>query len=234
MSSPPKARNAFARSASIPPVERTPHLREGVDPGGTERSRRVTPADLARVAVVGTSCSGKTTFAQRLACTLGAPYVELDALHWGPAWTVRPDFHRDVQAAVGQPCWVIDGNYSAVRDIIWRRCTAIVWLDYSFVRVLSRALRRTAWRIVTREPLYAGNRETIRNALLSAEGIPCWVIRTHAKRRREYPALLTRSEYGQAVKIQLPTPAAAEAFLASRSERRKPGASSLSSPSPLR
>ena len=35
---------------------------------------------LSRVVVVGTICSGKTTFASRLAVLLEVPHVELDAL----------------------------------------------------------------------------------------------------------------------------------------------------------
>ena len=38
--------------------------------------------------------------------------------------------------------WVIDGNYSEARDIVWPRATAIVWLDYSW--------RVIAWRLLTR------------------------------------------------------------------------------------
>ena len=170
-------------------------------------------ADLARVVVVGTSCAGKTTFGQRLANVVDSPFIELDALYWGPAWTPRIEFKADVQRAVEQPRWVIDGNYSAVRDLIWRRASAIVWLDYSFVRVFSRALSRTARRIVTGETLYAGNRESIRTALLERDGIPWWVIRTHGRRRREYPELLGRPEYAHATVIRFERPAAAEAFL---------------------
>jgi energy-coupling factor transporter ATP-binding protein EcfA2 len=173
-----------------------------------------TTPDLTRVVVVGTSSSGKTTFARRLAGLLDAPYVELDALHWGPEWTVRPDFQQEVLAAVQQPRWVIDGNYSSVRDIVWSRCTAIVWLDYSFGRVLAQALRRTARRVVTGERLYAGNRETIGIALFDPQGTPWWVVRTHRRRRREFPELFRRPEYGHARVIRLSTPEAAAACLA--------------------
>ena len=169
--------------------------------------------NLTRVVVVGTSCSGKTTLARRLARILATEHVELDSLYWGPEWTPRPDFIQNVLAIAQQPCWVIDGNYSAVRDIIWRRSSAIVWLDYSFARVFSQALRRTARRIITRERLYAGNRETVRNALFDTDGIPWWVIRTHGKRRRDFPELFKCPEYGHAAVIQLDRPAAAEAFL---------------------
>ena len=178
------------------------------------RVQATTPSSLARVVVVGTSCAGKTTFAYRLARMLDTQHIELDALYWGPAWTPRPDFQREALAAAQQPRWVIDGNYSAVRDVIWRRCTAIVWLDYSFARVFSRALRRTAHRIITRERLYAGNRETIRTALFDTDGIPWWVMQTHQRRRRQFPALFRQPEYAHATVIQLRTPAAAEAFLA--------------------
>jgi hypothetical protein len=170
--------------------------------------------DLDRVAVIGTSCCGKTTFARRLAADLGMRHVELDALYWGPFWTPRPGFRDEVQAAAQQQRWVIDGNYSAVRDIVWPRCTAIVWLDYSFARVFSQAIRRTLRRIVARERLHGGNRETIRGAFFEADGIPWWVVRTHGRRRREFPELFPRPEYGHAATIRLPTAAAAEAFLA--------------------
>jgi adenylate kinase family enzyme len=42
--------------------------------------------DLRRVAVVGTSCAGKTTFAAALAGKLQVPHIELDALHWRAGW----------------------------------------------------------------------------------------------------------------------------------------------------
>jgi adenylate kinase family enzyme len=178
-------------------------------------------SNLARVVVVGTSCSGKTTFARRLATILGTQHCELDSLYWGPEWTPRPDFQQEVLTAAQRPQWVFDGNYSAVRDLIWRHCTAIVWLDYSFARVFSRALRRTVRRVITRERLYAGNRETIRNAFFDPDGMPWWVVRTHGKRRREFPELFKRPEYAHASVIQLRTPAAAQTFLAELGGRRE-------------
>jgi adenylate kinase family enzyme len=173
--------------------------------------------NLARVVVVGTSCSGKTTFAHHLASNLGTQCVELDSLYWGPGWTPRPDFEEDVLAAAQQARWVIDGNYSRVRDIIWRRCTAIAWLNYSFARVFSRAFRRTVRRVVLGERLYGGNKETIRETLFDVEA-PLWlVVRTHGRRRREFPELFGRPEYRHAGVIRLHTPTAAAKFLADAS-----------------
>ena len=68
-----------------------------------------------RVVVIGTSCSGKTTFARRLAEIIDCPWTELDRLHWLPDWEPRPldDFRRLVAEKVSQDRWVIDGNYSS-------------------------------------------------------------------------------------------------------------------------
>ncbi|MEW5719873.1 MAG: AAA family ATPase, partial [Chloroflexota bacterium] len=72
-----------------------------------------------RVAVVGTTGSGKTTLARELAHRLGYPHVELDALHWEPNWGEAPRdvFRARVDAALRGDCWVIDGNYGKARDI---------------------------------------------------------------------------------------------------------------------
>lgn len=177
------------------------------------------PVNLDRVVVVGTSCSGKTTFARRLARSLGTPCVELDSLYWGPEWTLRPDFEQRALVAAQQPRWVIDGNSSRVRDIVWRRSTVIVWLDYSFPRVVSRAVRRTVGRVLLGERLYGGNQETIRGTVFDVE-TPLWlVLRTHRRRRREFPELFRRPEYRHACVIQLRGPAAAERFLAAAGAR---------------
>lgn len=170
---------------------------------------------LARVGVVGTSAAGKTTFARALAGVLGVPHVELDALYWGPRWTPAPreEFRRRVAAAVGGPAWVVDGNYAVVRDLVWGRATALVWLNYPFSLVFPRALGRTLRRAATREPLFAGNRESL--AILDPEWIPWWVLRTFWRRRREYPELLRQPAYAHLEVHELTRPAQAERFLRS-------------------
>jgi adenylate kinase family enzyme len=103
---------------------------------------------MRRIAVIGTSCSGKTTLARRLAAELSCPHLELDAFHWGPNWTEKPP--EQVRAAIDeqtrQPAWVSCGNYSFLRDIVWQRADTIVWLNYPFSLVAGRALRRTSAR----------------------------------------------------------------------------------------
>ncbi len=84
---------------------------------------------MERVVVIRTSCSGKTTFARRLAEIVEVPWYELDRLHWLPDWEPGrlDEFRRLVGEKVSQDCWVIDGNYGGrVRDIVWARATHIV------------------------------------------------------------------------------------------------------------
>lgn len=144
-----------------------------------------------RVHVVGTSGSGKTTVARAIADRLGIRHIELDAINWQPGWVSLPEdeFRDKVEEATAEGDWTIDGNYKAVRDIIWDRVDTIVWLDIPFTPVFLRVLRRTIRRLVTREKLWNTNTENL-GALFGKYSMPMWVIKTHKRRRNEYPELL--------------------------------------------
>jgi hypothetical protein len=176
--------------------------------------------NLRRVSVVGTSCSGKTYLALRLARILACPHVELDAIHWGPGWTspTREAFRAAVAEAVAGDRWVVDGNYSEVRDLVWARADTVVWLNLEFPLVFRRALLRTIRRVTSRERLFGGNVETFRGAFLHKDGIPWWVIRTHGRRRRNYRVLL--DEHPHLKTVELRTPRDVNAFLRSLAHAR--------------
>jgi adenylate kinase family enzyme len=176
--------------------------------------------ELSRVIVIGSSGAGKTTFAHTLADTLGVAHIELDAIHWLPNWMPRnrEEFRELVRQAVSGERWLVDGNYSAVRDIVWPRATAAVWLNYSFPLVFSRVFRRTVLRVVRREELFAANRESFRQALLSRESLLWWVITTYSRRRRTYRTLFDEGIFPNMSLLEFRKPAQAECFLESLRE----------------
>ena len=174
------------------------------------------PPDLVRTVVIGTSCTGKTTFARALAALLGTPAIELDALHWLPGWQEREaaGFMALVGQAAAAPAWVVDGNYSRARPLLWPRASAVVWLNYPLRIVCARALRRTVGRAITREELWSGNRESLRRAFLSRRSILWWVLTTYHRRRCEYRDLFERPPWPHLALIELDHPRAAARFLA--------------------
>ena len=172
-------------------------------------------SEMARVVVVGCSGSGKTTFARQLAQLLGAPHIELDALYWLPNWVPRPtdEFCALVAEVVSQEHWVTDGNYSAVRDLVWSRATAIIWLNYPFPTVFGRVLRRTLRRTLTHEELFTGNRESLRRSFLRRDSILWWVITTFRRRRRQYRALFDQPATVSYARVEFRRPSEARRFL---------------------
>ncbi len=171
---------------------------------------------LSRIVVIGTSGSGKTTMATQLATRLGLRHIELDALYWDANWTPAPHgvLRERLLAALPSDGWVVDGNYSQVRDILWGRANTVVWLDYSLPLVLARVTRRTFGRMIRRETLWNGNQERLRETLFSHESILLWALTSYGRNRRTYTALLTQPEYAHLTIIHLRTPRAADEWLA--------------------
>jgi len=171
---------------------------------------------LQRIAIVGATGSGKTRLALALVQRLAVPHIELDALFWGPGWqaAARDVFRARVAAAVAGPAWVADGNAHLARDIIWGRATAVVWLDYALPLVLWRLAKRTARRALTEEELWNGNRQRLRD-LFGHNSVLLWVLQSHFRHRREYPAELARPEYKHLAVVRLRSPRETERWLIS-------------------
>lgn len=179
-------------------------------------SSEATPA-MKRVVVVGTSGSGKTTLARQLASILDITAVELDALHWEANWTpASPSVLRErVDAALRGESWVVDGNYSKLRDLTWGRADTVVWLDYSLRVVMTRVIRRTFTRAFRKVELWNGNRERLSNAVFSKDSILLWALQTHGRNRREYARLIGQDEYAHLNVVRLSSPGATRLWLES-------------------
>ncbi|MGH9184430.1 MAG: fused DSP-PTPase phosphatase/NAD kinase-like protein [Acidimicrobiales bacterium] len=183
------------------------------------RRRPTSPAGaVRRAAVVGTSGSGKTTFAGALAAGLGVPHVQLDALYHQPGWTALPDeeFQAIVREAVAGDGWVVDGNYSMVRPLVWAPADTVVWLDYSRWTIMRRLVPRTVRRLATRTELWNGNRERWRDAVSRdpQRSILRWAWTTFDDDRQRYEAAGRDLAFAHARFVRLQSPAQARAWLA--------------------
>ena len=174
-----------------------------------------------RIIVIGTTSSGKSTLAKQLAEQIQAEFIDLDSLHWEPNWVEAPDalFRKRVEKATSSQVWVVAGNYHVVRDIIWLRAEAIIWLDYPFHIVFWRLLTRTIRRVVTREKLFSGNVENgwMHLKLWSQESLFHWLFKTYWRRKREYPILFALPENTYLQVIHFKHPKEADQWLKSDS-----------------
>lgn len=173
---------------------------------------------MNRVIVVGTTGSGKTTLATALAQKMDCPFIELDALFWNPGWvqTPRDEFRRRVADAIAPERWAAGGNYSSARDLIWQRADTLIWLDYPMWLVEWRLLKRTLRRVVSREELWAGNRETWRNAFFSRNSLFLFAVQSQPKQRGTWPAELQKPEFAHLQVLRFFSPRETQAWLDAR------------------
>ena len=86
------------------------------------------------------------------------------------------------------PGWVVDGNYSVVREIVWERADTVVWFDLPYAVVMARTIRRTVRRTVTRQELWNGNKEPWSNlySFNPEKSIVAWAATRHRVYRQRY------------------------------------------------
>ena len=140
-----------------------------------------------KIAIIGVSGSGKTTFGKKLSLLLGCPLTDKDELFWLPGWKRQESEHikKTMHEIKLQDSWIISGNYSRMKEEFWPKSSIIIWLDLPLRILLWRALKRSLRRIRTKEPCCNGNRETW-SQLFSFDSIVIWIVKTYIKRKRVY------------------------------------------------
>ncbi|MHA6621204.1 P-loop NTPase family protein [Pseudonocardia sp. DLS-67] len=104
---------------------------------------------MDRVVVVGRGGAGKSVISRRIGELIGAPVIELDALFWrepGLRPLAREEWVRVQDELVRQRSrWVADGDLGPydVLSVRLRAADAVVMLDFSLLRCVWRALRRS-------------------------------------------------------------------------------------------
>jgi adenylate kinase family enzyme len=170
---------------------------------------------MNRIAVVGATGSGKTTLAGKIAQRWCIPHIETDAVYWVPNWQPIPlnDFRLWMDSVTRTEKWVIDGNYSKVRDLVWGRADSLVWLDYNFLLILWQLIRRSFPRIFFHEELWNGNRETFRGMFLSRDSLFVWLFQSYPRQKREYPLFFKEPMYSHLAIVRLKSPKTAKVWL---------------------
>jgi len=176
---------------------------------------------VKRIIVIGTSGSGKSTLARALAERATLPYFELDAIFHRPNWKELPrdEFIARITEIAQHDAWVVDGNYRQYTShTLWPRADTIIWLDYRWSLVVSRVVRRTFVRLVRKQVLWNGNRESWRMAF-SKQSIVWWAMTMHRVYRAQYRPIFERADETEAVGktlLRFRTPAQADAWLRTR------------------
>lgn len=176
-------------------------------------------SDFRRINVVGTSASGKSTFARTLAAKLGLSYIELDNLFWLDNWQESPDaeFFDKIHTAIDQAKdgYVIDGNYTRSIPVKWAEIDSVIWIDLPFHLNLYRSVRRALQRTMSKQPLWSNSNNTESfSQVLSRDSIILWMMKTHQKNRQHYLKLMHAPEYQHIHWIRLRSPREIDTFLA--------------------
>ena len=176
----------------------------------------------SRIRIVGTSGSGKSVLAERVAARTGLARLDLDATFWDADWTFRDlDEARDLVrafVAAHPEGWVADGNWNTRLGDLLAPGTpggadTVVWLDLPRHRVMRQVVVRTLRRGLRREELWHGNRERLGNLLRvdPAHNIVRWAWTSHPDNRAQ---MRQRIAAGEAI-VRLRDRAEIDAWLAS-------------------
>jgi adenylate kinase family enzyme len=170
-------------------------------------------ATPSRVLFYGVTGSGKSSAARAYAHRTGLPEFSADDdVGWLPGWR-QPSTaeQRELAAQIaGQDQWVLDSAYGVWRDLVVPRAELIVGLDYPRWLSLLRLVRRSVRRVVAREEVCNGNRESFKR-LFARDSIIGWHFRSFSRKRQVMRAL--RKAPGNAEVLLFRHPRELEAWL---------------------
>jgi len=172
---------------------------------------------MKKINIVGTSGSGKSTFAKALASQLNIKYIEMDALFWRPNWQHSPDekFFDELTKELTMDSYVLDGNYSRTQHIKSQYIETTIWLDYSFIRTFCQVLIRSIKRAYYKNELWpnTGNKESFKKTFLQRDSIILWMLSNYFANKRKYNALMQDCKLKNKEFIRITSPKKARQLL---------------------
>jgi len=118
-----------------------------------------------RIVIMGPTNAGKSTLAVALGDKLGVPALHIDLFRHLPGtdWVQRPDdeFAALHDAAITEPEWVMEGNYTRLLPQRLARATGIIVVNDHLWRRYWRYFRRTLG-LTPRAGALEGNQDSIK------------------------------------------------------------------------
>ena len=168
--------------------------------------------------VIGTTGSGKSTFARKLARQLELRPIEMDDLFWLDDWQEPTDgvFFEKLKNKMDRTTggWVLDGNYTRTMSLKLVKIDTIVWLDYSFSRNFFHLMKRSLFNLISQRKLWenSNNRESLK-LLFSKQSIFIWLIQQYPRNKAKYQMMMQDQKYQHIQFIRLTSPKQAAEFL---------------------
>lgn len=151
--------------------------------------------EYKKIAIVGISCSGKTTLGRKLEKRLGIAMTDLDDLYWLPGWVRRdPDeLMAEIDQLTQGEQWILVGDYRQSNEMVFSRADLLIWLDVPLPLLLWRGIKRAfnlAWH---KTPICNGNIAGI-GRLFGRESILYFIVKGYRRKRPRYQALMDKQE----------------------------------------
>lgn len=100
--------------------------------------------NLNRIAVIGISGSGKSTFSRALSTLLKIPLYHMDSLFWNEGWQeVSPDvWSAQEKTLLSRPQWIVEGYIDPAYPERLGKADLVIYLDFNGMACIWNGLKR--------------------------------------------------------------------------------------------
>lgn len=153
---------------------------------------------MKKIIIIGTTGSGKSTFATKLAEKLNYPYIQLDKLFWKANWRWSSDeeFFQKIHDEIDRDSWIVDGNYTRTQAITWTNADTVIWIDLPFWLTFYQCFTRSLKRALLKTELWpnTGNKESF-TRMFSKDSILLWLFKTYDVNLKKYEQRINDLSY---------------------------------------